>query len=423
MVKFNTALRFDAKKRLELMEHAEVVVGIPCFNNEQTIAHVIQTASRGLVQFFPRNRCLVLVSDGGSTDDTREAARAAEVPPGIEKIVTIYRGPGGKGSAFRAVFEAVVDLDARACVVCDSDLRSIKPDWIRHLSTPIMDLGYEYVAPLYSRYKFDGTITNNLVYPLTRALFGVRLRQPIGGDFGFSRSVARYYLDQKVWDSNVARFGVDVWMTVSAITQRFRTCQARLGTKVHDPKDPASSLGPMFRQVIYTLFELIDEKQSFWQEVTGSVATEIFGAAELEDPEPVTVDVQAMIEQFRSGYRNFSPLWERIINEESFAELRAAYPAEDEGFKLEAETWVRIVYDFAAAFHKQKRFRQALMDILCPLYFGRVASFVMQAQAWSAPEAEEEVERQSQLFEEMKPYLKERWVAPRMLPEETKVRS
>ncbi len=423
MVKFNTALRFDAKKRLEQLETADLVVGIPCYNNEQTVAHVITTAAHGLKHFFPNRRGLILVSDGGSTDDTREAALAAEVPPGIEKIVTIYRGPAGKGSAFRAIFEAVVDLEVRVCVVCDSDLRSIKPDWVFQLANPVIDHGYEYVTPLYSRYKYDGTITNNLAYCLTRALFGVRLRQPIGGDFGFARSLARYYLDQKVWDSHVARFGVDVWMTVCAITQGFRTCQARLGAKIHDPKDPAASLGPMFRQVVHTLFELIDEYESFWRSITLSVVTEIFGPAEMEEPEPVTVDIQRMIEQFHSGYRNFAPLWQMIINEGSYREIQAAYNMTEDNFAFEPETWIRIVYDFLAAFHKQKRYRQVLMDILCPLYLARVASFVRQTQTWSHKDAEGEVERQAQLFEDLKPYLLERWAAPRLLPEDLQVRS
>jgi hypothetical protein len=88
----------------------------------------------------------------------------------------------------------------------------------------------------------------NLVYSLTRALFGVRLRQLIGGDFGFSRSLARHYLDQKGWDE-VARFGIDIWMTITAITQALRVCQARLGAKVHDPKGSALQARPHFSQV------------------------------------------------------------------------------------------------------------------------------------------------------------------------------
>ena len=46
------------------------------------------------------------------------------------------------------------------------------------------------MAPLYARYKYDGTITNTVTYPLTRALYGHRIRQPIGGDFGVSAATS-----------------------------------------------------------------------------------------------------------------------------------------------------------------------------------------------------------------------------------------
>ena len=72
----------------------------------------------------------------------------------------------------------------QALVVVDSDLRSIVPEWIELLAGPILKGGYDFVAPLYARYKYDGTITNTVTYPLTRALYGNRIRQPIGGDFG-----------------------------------------------------------------------------------------------------------------------------------------------------------------------------------------------------------------------------------------------
>ena len=42
------------------------------------------------------------------------------------------------------------------------------------------------MSPSYFRHKYDGTITSSIVYPLMRALYGKRIRQPIGSDCGFS---------------------------------------------------------------------------------------------------------------------------------------------------------------------------------------------------------------------------------------------
>src|SRR2546429_125599 len=129
-----------------------------------------------------------------------------------------------------------------------------------------------YVAPLYARHKHDGTITNSVAYPLTRALYGLRVRQPIGGEFGFRADLARAYLEQPVWDTDVARFGIDIFMTTTAIARRARIAQAFLGAKVHDPKDPAADLGPMFTQVVGTLFRMATENESMWSRVEGSKA-------------------------------------------------------------------------------------------------------------------------------------------------------
>src|SRR5439155_184091 len=83
------------------------------------------------------------------------------------------------------------------------DLRSIAPEWIELLAGPILKGGYDFVAPLYARHKHDGTITNTVTYPLTRALYGLRIRQPIGGDFGVSGDLVRHYLKAADWTSEV----------------------------------------------------------------------------------------------------------------------------------------------------------------------------------------------------------------------------
>ena len=99
-----------------------------------------------------------------------------------------------------------MELSAKAVIVVDADLRSITPLWIRNLGEPLFD-EYHFVSPLYVRHKYDGMITNNVAYPLTRALYGRRVRQPIGGDYGFSGELARIYAEGDAWDDSVG----DVW--------------------------------------------------------------------------------------------------------------------------------------------------------------------------------------------------------------------
>src|SRR5690606_14773231 len=130
----------------------------------------------------------------------------------IHRISTPYHGIPGKGSAFRTIFRVAEELQVRACAVLDSDLRSITPEWIELLIRPVLLGDFDYVSPFCLRHKLDGTLTNSIVHPVTRALYGKRIRQPIGGDFGFSGELASFYLTRGVWNPGVARFGIDIWM-------------------------------------------------------------------------------------------------------------------------------------------------------------------------------------------------------------------
>ena len=175
---YDTAFRPYLAKRIEKIDAADIVVGIPCYNNETTIVHVLKQVSRGLAKHYKSARSVIMISDGGSTDDTRELVQGEQIEPWQEKVVFIYRGISGKGTAFRAIFEAAEKLAVKACVVVDADLRSITPDWIKYLLEPVLEKNYQFVAPIYSRYKYDGTITNHVVYNFTRALYGKGTASP-----------------------------------------------------------------------------------------------------------------------------------------------------------------------------------------------------------------------------------------------------
>jgi glycosyltransferase involved in cell wall biosynthesis len=242
----------EVQNKLREIGSADVIIGIPSFNNANTIGHVVRAASAGLAKYFTDQRCVLINSDGGSTDGTPEVALNAQMDyktilvhhpmyP-IHRIATPYHGIPGKGSAFRTIFEIAANLGARACCVLDSDLRSITPEWVELLVRPVLSGDYDYVAPFYLRHKFDGTITNSIVYPITRTLYGKRIRQPIGGDFGFSGKLAELYVSKDVWNSDVARFGSDIWMTTTAICEGLPTRIVALAafTK-HTPSAPAAS--------------------------------------------------------------------------------------------------------------------------------------------------------------------------------------
>jgi len=411
-MKYSSGLRQYAAKRVEEIESADILAGIPCYNNQHTIEHVIQMVTHGLDRHYRNLRSVIMIADGGSTDDTREVAKDFQIKPWQEKIVSIYRGPAGKGSAFRSIFEAAHRLKVKACMVVDSDLRSISSDWVSHLLEPILGYRYDYVSPVYTRYKYDGTITNNIVYNLTRCLYGLRVRQPIGGDFAFAGKLAGHYIEQDVWETDVARYGIDIWMTTHAITSGMRLCQSNLGVKIHDAKDPAESLGPMFRQVVTTLFTMMEQFESAWKPVRGSSGLPIFGFSSSVEPEPVQVNHERLVREYQSGFQQFKELYRDIFSPACFADLEKAADLSGRAFTLSVETWVKALFETAATFHRWTSNRAKLVSLVTPLYLGRVASFINRTWDMNSEQAEAVVEEQAILFEQNKDYLVRLWDTP-----------
>ncbi|MHB0925123.1 MAG: glycosyltransferase [Gallionellaceae bacterium] len=406
--------------QIEKVGSADIVVGIPSYNNARTIGHVVRAVQAGLAKYFPERRAVIVNSDGGSADGTTEVVQKTSVEDfsaillhhriePISKIAFPYSGIPGKGSAFRAIFEIAQTLEAKACVVVDSDLRSITPEWIELLVKPVLNGGFDYVAPLYHRHKFDGTITNSIVYPLTRALYGRRVRQPIGGDFGFSGKLAQFYLGQDVWESDVARFGIDIWMTTTAIANNFKVAQSFLGAKIHDAKDPGADLSSMLYQVVSATFELMENHAAVWMTVRGSEPVPTFGFEYAVGLEHVNVNTARMLKLFREGLLNLREIWLDILGAGDLREVERLGALDDREFRFPPGLWTRIVYDYAIAFHLKKLPREHLIKSLLPLYIGKTAAFVLEVDPMTQHEAEAEIEKLCIEFENGKDYLLTCW--------------
>jgi len=409
----------DTRKRLREIKEADILVGIPSYNNARTIGHVVKAVEAGLLKYFPNYNAILVNSDGGSTDGTMDIVKKTTVDHDsilvdhqverFHKIAIPYRGIPGKGSAFRTVFEIAKDFKVRACAVVDSDLRSITPEWIELLIKPILEEGYDYVAPYYHRHKYDGTITNSIVYPITRALYGKRIRQPIGGDFGFSGRLAAFYLAKDVWESDVARFGIDIWMTTTAVANAFKVCQAFLGAKIHDAKDPGADLSAMLYQVVSSVFRLMEEYAPVWTKDGASGSVPTFGFMYAVGLEPIHVNLDGMIKQFRLGVKELSALYESLMPGDLLRSLGTAAEEPQERFSLSDDAWVKIIYHFALACHHKVMSQEHILKSLTPLYLGKVASFVIETWENTAEEVEQRLENLCLAFERGKPYLIERW--------------
>ncbi len=412
---------FDAVRRVG---HADVVVGIPSYNNAGTIGHVANAAQAGLEKYFPHLRAVIINSDGGSLDGTRNAVLASSLDSSqlllintplfpVNRISLPYHGIPGKGSAFRLIFQMASMLGARGCAVIDSDLRSITPEWIDLLLRPVLHAGFDFTAPFYHRHKYDGTITNSIVYPLTRALYGLRVRQPIGGDFGLSDRMFHRYLSRPDWHGEAARYSIDIWMTTIAIAEGYRVCQSFLGAKLHDAKDPGADLSLMLQQVVGSVFTLMQEYESVWKRKSSSRDVDLFGFRFGVGLDPIEVNIDRMLSLFHRASSELREIWALALRPDTLEALgkvgTALQPGSRNGFHLNDELWARIVMDLAVAWREQPVERNHLLRSLTSLYLARVASFVLETRDLISSQVEDKIEDLCICFERLKPYLMSNW--------------
>jgi glycosyltransferase involved in cell wall biosynthesis len=210
----------------------EIIVGMPSYMEADSIGFVTKQIDAGLQKYFANLKSLIVNVDNNSEDDTKGAFLSTDTIS-EKKYITTPKGVRGKGNNFLNLFKLGKKYAStlKAVIVVDSDLKSITPEWIKHLAEPILK-GNDYALPMYSRHQFDGTITNHICHPLLYGLLGEKLRQPIGGDFAFSPGLMLFWLEQK-WVPTTKLYGIDIFMTLNAVLGKFKICQVGLGAKIH----------------------------------------------------------------------------------------------------------------------------------------------------------------------------------------------
>jgi len=381
--------------RLEDIEEVDVVVGILTKNVEPTILHVMNVVREGVLQYLSPYNTLIVVSDGFSTDRTAEIADMFDISP-VKKIVVEQMGVPGKGDGIRTVMEIAHKLNSKAVAFVDGDLLSIKAEWIQEMVRPVLYGRTDLVVPFYVRDKFDGVITNNLAYPFTRAYYGSDIRQPIGGEFCISKKLMEILRDHPLFPSD---FGIDIFITTVASAERLRIREAMLGLKLHESTtkyaDPESSLIPMFRQVVKTMFDLAvyyEDKNSKPIITDGVEVSEYYGPI----PLPVNVNKDKMLETVSKRYEEYSDIYTTLLPADVMHHLQGFLEGKEQ---LDAEQWSRIVWHIYEEY--SKTYDISLIDALRVMWLARFVTFYNECKEMDFSEAEAKIRENAIIFESL----------------------
>jgi len=410
----------DFLRQLINVGEVDILVGLPTHNNAKTIGSIVQTIQSGILRGFPRERAVIINADGGSRDGTPELVTGGsidDVRPAsnlyalrtLHAISTKYASSPASEVAFRTILAAAELLRAKACVVMSPESANIEPEWLSKLLRPIYCDGFDLVTPTYRRHKLEGLLITNLLYPMTRALYGLRIREAYSLEFGFSGRLGSQFLEQNVWTDGTEGSGVELRFTLAAITGRYRICQSFLGEKDHIERR-AADLVPALRQTVGALFSALDPDFPVWSAVAGSQPVAGTGANQEVLLTPVRVNRKRLREMFSTGVAELESVFQSILSPPTLAELqRIARTGKEEEFDYPAELWVRTVYEFAASYQKSVMSRDHIVQALAPLFRGRMFTFLMENRDASANDVENNIEGLCLEFERLKPYLLQMW--------------
>lgn len=338
---------------------------------------------------------------------SEERVRFATYPmPSVGGSLAIW---ADVSAAQRSVLALAAAWQARACVVIHGDLAALDAETIRLFTEPVLQGQCDLVMPVYPHGKYDGLINKGILAPLSRALYGRRVRFPLAAEFCAGASVltklaedggARARNEQQLlWPANAVTMGGG------------RLGEAEVNVRRAAQTDNVE-LSAVLSEFAGSLFQEAEMCAAQWQRVRGSQSVPDYGHAIPPQGEEHAVDPRPMVDSFVFGSRNLEEVWRLVLPPAAILELKRLARLNAEQFRMQDALWARIIYDFALAHRMRRMSRSHVLGALTPLYLGWVASYTQEVSRETPQGADQRIEKLARAYEEQKPYFVSRWRWP-----------
>jgi hypothetical protein len=326
-------------------------------------------------------------------------------PPASADVANLWRDVS---SAQRKVLALAAAWGARGCMVVYDDLAGLEPEMVRTFAEPVLTGGVDLMMPVYPVSKHDGLINKSLLAPMSRALYGRRVRWPLAADYCAGARMLEKLSEEGTRGQNETRV---LWPSNLVAMEGGQMNQAAIKVR-HELASEGLDLNAVMRELVGSLFEEAETNAAHWQRARPSQAATRYGepCPPVEQEEPV--DTRSLVESFANGSRNLEELWRLLMPPATLLELKRLARMEAEQFRMPDSLWARIVYDFALAHRMRRVSRAHVLGALTPIYRGWVASYVQEVAGMTAQDAERRVDALAKVFEEQKPYFVSRWRWP-----------
>jgi hypothetical protein len=228
--------------------------------------------------------------------------------------------------------------------------------------------------------------------------------------------LANALLDEDIWETGVAGWGLSPWLATYAILGPWQVAQSALGRKqttlqTLPSKQSKALFKRQFHSIVGVMLRLLDLHRPYWDSVEDfhSLSTLTQFAPEITSEPVPEEDLAPLLDELALGWIEYRGLWQRILNPDNLAQIETLAALPVDRFYLPTDLWARILYDFAVVFNKGDCDPYQVVASLLPLYQGRLASFKQEIAGLALVGREGTVAAQAVEFEEARPYLKIRW--------------
>jgi glucosylglycerate synthase len=234
---------------------------------------------------------------------------------------------------YQSVFAAAEKLQARGCCIIASKLEAATPPWVWRIAQPLFEIQADLVLPHYARRKFEGLLNAGILAPMKRALYGKRVNNPMGPDFGVSQRLFQKMLAAKATGNQINSLAS---LTPTALCQNLQIIEMNFGTRIYPPTD-WSNMSSVLADVLTPVFVDMERNAAFWQRTRVSVPLPVVGEPFRLDQDSPAVDTRAMVESFQLGNRELQEIWSLVLPPASLFELRKLWRLPVEQFRLPDE--------------------------------------------------------------------------------------
>jgi glucosylglycerate synthase len=400
-----------ALEQMEQVQGADLVVGIlrPGDNGHSAAA---ASMVRKALEAFPQHpRAVLVVNDCDGASRLEDQQSLPVLFCKLSDPACPVASPESIFSAYQTIFAITRRIGVRACTLITSELQTVAPEWIDRLVRPALEMDFDLVAPRYARYKWEGLINRSILSPLYRALYGKRIENPLGPDFGLSGRLTQSLFDNRAGPRGVGPLHPVASVLSTAVRGNFQIGEAQVGAR-RQPAADWMNVSSLLAQMLGPVFLDVERNAAVWQRVRGSQAAPVFGEAEPAPEESGPVDTGRLIDSFHLGAKNLEDLWGLVLPPTVLLDIRKMSRLPAERFRMPDNVWVSIVYDFALAHRIRTINRDHLLGSFTPLYLGWIASYALEMEKAAPFEVEARLERLAVAYEAAKPYLVSRWRWP-----------